>query len=383
MIGANYTMKTFTMVHTSDLHLGSLFSVTPEVAEQMRTEQLDTLKQILDLCTENSADALLIAGDMFDCIRVEEAYLEKVKQIISHYSVRIFITPGESDPFTPDSCYNTEWPQNVHIFRGGMEKVEIPEKNTCVWGAGFTGNQSQKTLLTGFRPIPSRINVLVLYGDLLEGLNSDSDHNPIQMEELAHCGADYVALGRSHMYEYYEHNDLLICYSGMPSGLGFDEAGEKGVLCGYAAKGFAKMTFTKLGGREYCREKIDVSGCVDTAQFVDRIISVLRSRYGEKYSYHLYDLYLIGTPAPGVVPVLSEINSMIGMSSIFYARITDVTSPTVDFELLMNDGSLKGAFVRKIFDKKQSDSSDADKYMRALLYGLSAFEGNVNIDEDY
>ena len=60
-----------------------------------------------------------------------------------------------------------------------------------------------------------------------------------------------------------------------------------------------------------------------------------------------------------------------------------MTSPTVDFELLMNDGTLKGAFVRKLFEKKQSDSHGGDKYMRALLYGLSAFEGNVNIDEDY
>ena len=106
MIGANDSMKTFTMVHTSDLHLGSLFSSTPEVADEMRTEQIDTLKQILDLCTENSADALLIAGDMFDCLRMEDAYLERVKSLISHYNVRVFITPGEHDPFTPDSCYD-------------------------------------------------------------------------------------------------------------------------------------------------------------------------------------------------------------------------------------------------------------------------------------
>ena len=376
-------MTTFTMVHTSDLHLGSLFSSTPQVADQMRMEQLDTLKEILDLCTENKADALIIAGDMFDCMRVEGEYLDAVKKLISHYTVRVFITPGEHDPFTPDSCYNTEWPQNVHIFRGGMEKVEIPEKNTCVWGAGFSGSKCEQSLLTGFRPVTSRINVLVLYGDLIDSMNDDSVYNPISMEELANCGADYVALGRSHSYEYYENNELLYCYSGMPAPLGFDDQGEKGVLCGYAAKGFARMTFQKLDRRAYCREKIDVSGCVDTAQFADRIISVLRGRYGEKYASHLYDVYLIGTPASGVVPVLSELNSLLEASSLFYVRITDVTSPTVNFELLMNDGSLKGAFVRKLFDKKQGDSANTDLYMRALLYGLSAFEGNVNIDEDY
>ena len=376
-------MTTFNMVHTSDLHLGSLFSATPEVAEQRRQEQLDTLKQILDLCTANKADALLISGDMFDSMRVESDYLAQVKRMISHYTVRVFITPGQHDPATPDSCYNSEWPQNVHIFRGGMEKVEIPEKNTCVWGAGFTRTQCEESLLKDFHPINSRINVLMLYGELVEDMDEGGSCNPIDVNEISSCGADYVALGSSHTYEHYENNELIYCYSGMPSSCGFDEPGEKGVLCGYAAKGFARMTFTPLDGRLYSKEKIDISGCAEPEQFADRIVSVLRDRYGENFSYNLYDISLIGTPFEEVVTPISEIKALLSESSIFYARLTDMTSPTVDFELLMNDGTLKGAFVRKLFEKKQSDARGSDKYMRALLYGLSAFEGNVNIDEDY
>lgn len=376
-------MTTFNIVHTSDLHLGNLYSSTPEVSEQMKQEQTDILKQILDLCTANKADALLIAGDMFDSMRVESTFLEKVKRLISHYNLRIFITPGLHDPATPDSCYNTEWPQNVHIFRGGMEKVEIPEKNTCVWGAGFTRTRCEESLLKNFRPVNSRINILMLYGELFDGVSTDSICNPIDINEINSCGADYVALGSSHKYEHYENNELIYCYSGMPAACGFDELGEKGVLCGYAAKGFARMTFTPLDGRIYCKEKIDVSGCAESEQFADRIISVLRDRYGEKFSYNLYDISLIGTPFEGVIPSIPEIRQLLSESSIFYARLTDMTSPTVDFELLMNDGSLKGAFVRKVFEKMQSDSRGGEKYMRALLYGLNAFEGNVNIDENY
>ena len=371
------------MLHTSDLHLGSLFSSTPEVAEQRRQEQIDTLKQILDLATANKADALLISGDMFDSMRVESAYLEQIKRLISHYNFRVFITPGQHDPATPDSCYNTEWPPNVHVFRGGMEKVEIPEKNTCVWGAGFTRSRCEESLLKNFNPITSRINILMLYGELFDGTTTDSACNPIDVAEISTCGADYVALGSSHTYEHYENNELIYCYPGMPSSCGFEDPGEKGVLCGYAAKGFARMTFTPLDGRIYSSEKIDVSGCAQPEQFADRIITVLRDRYGEKFAYNLYDISLIGTPFEGVVPSVSEISELLSESSVFYARLTDLTSPTVDFELLMNDGTLKGAFVRKLFEKKQSDKRGGDKYMRALLYGLSAFEGNVNIDEDY
>lgn len=375
-------MTTFNIVHTADLHLGSLFSSTPEVANERKGEQIDTLKQILDMCTARNADALLIAGDMFDSMKVERRLLDDIKEMISHYNVRVFITPGNHDPATPDSCYNEEWPQNVHIFRGGMEKVDIPEKNTCVWGAGFTKSICEETLLKDFIPISSRINVLVLHGELTRSQFSDSRYNPIFEDALKNCGADYVALGHIHKYEHYEHNDFLYCYPGTPAGRGFDETGEKGVLCGYAAKGFAHMDFYPLENRLYFTEKIDVSGCESTQQFTGRIITVLRDRHGEAFAYNLYDLTIIGALENGVVPCLPDIAKRL-METIFYARLTDMTTTSLNLELLMNDGTLKGAFVRKIVNKMQNDSRNHDKYMRALLYGLRAFEGDVTINEDY
>lgn len=375
-------MTTFNIVHTADLHLGSLFSSTPEVAAERKGEQLDTLKQIMDICVSRNADALLIAGDMFDSMKVERRLLDDVKEMLSHYDVRIFITPGNHDPATPDSCYNEEWPENVHIFRGGMEKVEIPEKNTCVWGAGFTKTSCDETMLREFMPVSSRINVLMLHGELTTSEFSDSRYNPIFEEVLKNCGADYVALGHIHSYEHYECNDFLYCYSGTPAGRGFDETGEKGVLCGYAAKGFAHMDFYPLDIRQYFTEKLDVSGCESTQQFAGRIITVLRDRHGEKFSKHLYDLTLIGALENGVVPSLPDITKRL-RETVFYARLTDMTTTSLNLELLMNDGTLKGAFVRKMVNKMQNDSRNRDKYMRALLYGLRAFEGDVTINEDY
>lgn len=375
-------MTTFNIVHTADLHLGSLFSSTPEVAAERKGEQLDTLKQIMDICVSRNADALLIAGDMFDSMKVERRLLDDVKEMLSHYDVRIFITPGNHDPATPDSCYSEEWPENVHIFRGGMEKVEIPEKNTCVWGAGFTKTSCDETLLKDFMPVSSRINVLVLHGELTSSEFSDSRYNPIFEEALKSCGADYVALGHIHGYEHYECNDFLYCYPGAPAGRGFDETGEKGVLCGYAAKGFAHMDFYPLDSRQYFTEKLDVSGCESTQQFAGRIITVLRDRHGEKFSKHLYDLTLIGALENGIVPSLPDITKRL-RETLFYARLTDMTTTSLNLELLMNDGTLKGAFVRKMVNKMQNDSRNRDKYMRALLYGLRAFEGDVTINEDY
>ena len=115
----------------------------------------------------------------------------------------------------------------------------------------------------------------------------------------------------------------------LPPGRILAEPGEKGVLCGYAAKGFARMTFTPLDGRTYNREKIDISGCAQSEQFADRIITVLRDRYGEKYAYNLYDICLIGTPFEGIVPSISEIKELLaefaqnGPSEANLAKVKD------------------------------------------------------------
>lgn len=375
-------MTTFRVVHTSDLHLGSLFSATPEVAAQRKQEQIDTLKQILDRCTEINADALLIAGDLFDGIKVERHLLDDVREMMSHYRLYIFITPGRHDPAAPDSCYREEWPQNVHIFRGGMEKFEIPEKNTCVWGAGFTKPYCGETLLTHFTPVASRINVLMMYGELTDTPRSDSHCNPIYREALENCGADYVALGHSHRAQLFEDHDFLYGYCGSPSPRGFDEPGEKGVLSGYVAKGFARMEFTPLDVRQYYTEKIDVSGCETTREFTGRIVTVLRDRHGESFSHHLYDITIGGSLENGIIPALPEILARL-RESVFYVRLTDRTSTSLDLDLLMNDGSLRGAFVRKLVGKMQTDSRNRELYMRALLYGLRAFDGEIEIDENY
>ncbi len=375
-------MTTFNIVHTADLHLGSLFSSTPSVASMLKREQLNVLRQILDLCVQRKADALLIAGDMFDSMKVDRKLLDDVMEMLSVCEFRIFISPGNHDPATPDSCYNTEWPDNVHIFRGGMEKVEIPEKNTCVWGAGFNRTSCEQTLFENFEPVRSRINVLMLHGQLVSNEFSDTRYNPIYEEALINSGADYVALGHVHSYEHHEKNDFLCCYSGAPAGRGFDEVGEKGVLCGYAAKGFAHMEFHPLDVRQYFSEKIDVSGCKNVQQIVLQIADVLKARHGQRFTENLYDITLIGVRESENLLSPAEISDALS-GVVFYAEITDMTTTSLDLELLMNDGTLRGAFVRRVVNKMQKDENNREKYIRALVYGLRAFEGDVTVNEDY
>jgi len=57
-------------IHTADVHLDSPLSSLavrdPEIAETVGTATRQAFVNIVDLCLEESVDALLIAGDLYD-----------------------------------------------------------------------------------------------------------------------------------------------------------------------------------------------------------------------------------------------------------------------------------------------------------------------------
>ncbi len=59
-------MKSIKIVHTSDLHLGATFSALGEKSKLHRIDCQNVLSRIVDLCIKERANALLIAGDLFD-----------------------------------------------------------------------------------------------------------------------------------------------------------------------------------------------------------------------------------------------------------------------------------------------------------------------------
>ncbi len=60
----------FRFVHAADLHLDSPFrglvDIAPHVASVLQQATFDAYDAIIDLCIERDADALLVAGDVFD-----------------------------------------------------------------------------------------------------------------------------------------------------------------------------------------------------------------------------------------------------------------------------------------------------------------------------
>ena len=104
------------IAHIADIHLGVKCCGIGNRCEQRSSEITSTFYKIVKICEYENIDFLLIAGDLFDDVGVSELYLKELKRVFSKVNFKIIISPGNHDPHTPDSPYNTKWPKNVFIW---------------------------------------------------------------------------------------------------------------------------------------------------------------------------------------------------------------------------------------------------------------------------
>ena len=116
------------LLHAADLHLDSPFAaLRPEQAAQRRALQRQLPDRIVDLGNDLGCPLLLLAGDIFDGERVCPETIAALRQALARFRGRVFIAPGNHDPYGPRSPWaGADWPENVHIFTGAQEAVDHP-----------------------------------------------------------------------------------------------------------------------------------------------------------------------------------------------------------------------------------------------------------------
>ena len=175
-------------VHIADMHFDSPFINLSEkgmLGDLRRLEQRKVFKKIIEYIKENVVEYLFISGDLYENKYVRQTTIEYINNLFKEIpNTKIFIAPGNHDPFIKDSYYNKfEWNKNVKIFRSKIEKVETEEAN--IYGFGFDdfyctecGIESL-TILEKDKP-----NILVIHGTL-DGANiEEKQYNSISKKTL-------------------------------------------------------------------------------------------------------------------------------------------------------------------------------------------------------
>ena len=231
-------MKGFRFVHTADLHLDSPFvgleEIDESVASDLREATFRTFERIIDLCIDEDAAFLLVAGDIYDAgdrsLRAQLRFRDGLKRL-SDEGITSFVVHGNHDPLNGWAA-TLEWPKLAHNFGGG-DVTAVPvvidgETIAHVYGVSYPTADVRSNLAKGFHRTddgPFAIGLLHC------NVGSDTGHAPYApctLEDLAESGMDYWALGHVHNHELLSHERPMVVYPGNPQGRNPRELGPRG-----------------------------------------------------------------------------------------------------------------------------------------------------------
>jgi hypothetical protein len=117
-----------------------------------------------------------------------------------------------------------------------------------------------------------------------------------------------------------------------------------------------------------------------------RVINEIRKINPDDYMNDLYKVVLVGEIPPNMSIDTAAVESRI-VNDVFFIKVIDSTEIAVDLDEIGKEETLKGLFVRKMRDEYHAAIADkneirAEIIKNALGYGLKAFEGEVELDEN-
>ena len=244
-----------------------------------------------------------------------------------------------------------------------MEAVEVKALNCVIWGAGFGQAYENETLLTKVSTDSSKINIMLLHGEIVSGTNKN-EYNPININDIKESNIDYIALGHRHNFsEILREGKTDYAYCGCPQGRGFDEVGEKGIIIGDVFCGGTLLDFISTCKRKYIASEIDITEC---NTYDDIITKVLNKFSIEERKKNLYKIILCGE-----VKEYLNLNGKILFEKIreqfYFVKLIDKTNISIDIEELSMDFSIKGKFVKNILETMQDFSDDEQEIINMAL----------------
>ena len=355
-------------LHAADFHLDSPFAaLNARQAAARRRESRELPLRMANYVNAHEIPLVLLAGDLFDG---DAPYAETIRALadaLGQMNAQVFISPGNHDRFTETSPYRTaEWPENVHIFKeSAMTAADVPELGVRVYGAAFTAQEQNESLLAGFTAPQDGISIGLLHGELD---TPDSRYDPLTRAEVAASGLTYLALGHIHKrQEPIRCGGTLCAWPGCPEGRGFDELGEKGFYEGEIADGGkVTLTFVPFARRRYEILEVDVTGREPRA--------AAEAALPAETAAHLYRILLTGeTDERGAdAAAIRE-----ALCDRFYALdVRDCTRMAQPVWDRAGEDSLRGLFLAELKKKLDAARTDEEREQitRAARFGLAALD---------
>jgi DNA repair protein SbcD/Mre11 len=363
------------LVLTSDVHLDRTFLwARPEVARRRRANIRTAFARAVTLAAEVEADALLVAGDLYEDEHVTPDTAAFLQRLFAEAGLPVLLAPGNHDPATRDSLYaTTRWAPNVHVFdRPGLVAFDGLGDGVRLWGAGHLTHAGTDGFLRGFRVDGTAdVHLALFHGSEVstiarEGEDKDP-HAPFTPAEVAASGLAHAFVGHFHT----PHDGEWHTYPGNPDPLTFGESGERAaVVVDVAADGTVTRERRVVAASRVADVTVDVGGAASAHDVVAAVRAHLPGDAGE------VRVTLCGDLSPAVDLDLSDVTALSDGDREVVVR-TRGLHVAYDLEALAEEQTVRGQFVR---DVASASDLDDDERHRVLVTGLRALDGRTDLE---
>ena len=358
-------------VHMADMHFDSPFvnlSDKDIMGDLRRLEQRKVFKKVIEYIKENNIEYLFISGDLYEHKYVKQSTIEYINQLFKEIpDTKIFISPGNHDPFIKNSYYNKfEWNNNVRIFNSKIEKVETEEID--IYGYGFDDFYCTDSGIENLEiENKNKLNILIIHGTVDGASIEEKQYNSLSRKILEEKGFDYVALGHIHKLDYNTVENQKIVYPGSTVSLGFDELGEHGIIVGEFKNKNLKLEFIPLDKEKFIKKDINITDIISNEELIEKIneLKIEKNEYVE----------VILTGSRNFELDTNELLKYIDNNRII--KIKNLTKIAYDLEKISNESTLKGIFAKEMLNKlKEENISEEEKEIieKAIEIGFEALE---------
>lgn len=334
------------ILHSADWHLDAPFSsFSPERRALLIQAQRRIPDRIARLCREEKCDLVLLSGDLFDGDSTRET-ARILYRALERMDVPVFISPGNHDFYTPDSPWSKElWPDNVHIFTGDMEYIDLPRLNCRVYGAGYR-SMDCPPLLDNFRAEGDGYRIGILHAD---PTRANSPYCPVTAAQAAASNLHYLALGHIHKSGSFHAGSTLVGWPGCPMGRGWDETGEKGLYI-VTLEESASIRSIPLDTMRFTEESVDIG--MDALQALQKILPPTPCD----------DFFRITLTGSGDVDLNTLRSTLEHLPNL---ELLNHTEPPTDLWEDAGEDSLRGVYFRML--QEALFSADGPEEQRILL----------------
>ena len=354
-------------LHMADMHFDAPFTTLAnkkDLGELRRLDQRDAFKRVIDYMLENQIEFLFIAGDLYEHQYIRKSTVEFINKQFERISeTKVFIVPGNHDPYLKNSIYNNfEFASNVYVFKENFGKYE--DEDIVVYGVGFTDFYMNENPLEHAKIEESdKLKILLAHLDINGVKDKEGfSYNPITLGKLKELKFDYMALGHIHNTNF--KDDEKICYSGSTISLGFDELGEHGAIAGKLEKGKLKTDFIKIDNRIFTEYELNVENFNSNEEIIEQINE---RKFDEA---ELIKIILVGNRNFEID--INIVEKLITNNNVI--KVKDFTKINIDLEKLSKENTLRGIFVNEVFEKFKNGEIEEEQLNSILQIGLEAME---------